>query len=600
MWKAPPVSDKTFEPPRGNSSFSERRKMELAKKRGKKNQRSGMGPGGSAGPTAQEMNQALWLCNAGLWGEAEKLLIELTGRFPRHPFAWNALGALLSVTGRKEAALEPMGRAARLSPMDAVSFYNLGVTQYDLRRLGEAEASYREAVRIKPDYVEAHNNLGVVRRDLGRFDEAEASYREALRIRTDYLEARSNLLLLLSHRGDVSPMDYLAEARDFGRILNQGESPQFECWALDSSPKVLEVGLVSGDFRNHPVGYFIQNLCQCLSDSQIALTAFSTNSAEDELTQRIKPWFRQWQSIEALNDQQAARLIHEAGIHVLIDLSGHTAQNRLGVFALKPAPVQISWLGYWASTGVSQMDYVLSDPIVNPEKDDSRYSESVWRLPETRFCFSPPEADIPLHSRPSSKNGWVTFGCFNNLLKVTDEVVGLWSQILLKKPEAKLFLKANQLAEASMVKQMQKRFQDQGIEAERLILEGPSARSDYLRAYDRMDVALDPFPYTGGTTSAEALWMGVPVLTLKGVCPLSRQGEGLLHNSGLTEWIAHDQGEYLEKALEWASRLEDLNDLSASLRSKIVTRPFFEGNRFARHFEDALWAMWSRHLERNG
>ena len=254
--------------------------------------------------------------------------------------------------------------------------------------------------------------------------------------------------------------------------------------------------------------------------------------------------------------------------------------------------MQVSWLGYFATTGVAEIDYLIADPWTLPASEECNFTEKIWRLPETRLCFTPPDEEVSVSPLPALANGYVSFGCFNNLSKMNDAVVALWSRVLHAVPGSRLFLKARQLMEASVRQSIAERFAVHGVDAARLIFEDYTPRGNYLAAYQRIDIALDPFPYPGGTTSVEALWMGVPVLTLAGERFLSRQGVGLLMNAGLPEWIATDPDDYVARAVSHASDLERLAELRRELRQQVLASPIFDAPRFARHFEAALRGMW--------
>jgi len=299
-----------------------------------------------------------------------------------------------------------------------------------------------------------------------------------------------------------------------------------------------------------------------------------------------------------LSDERLAHKIREDRIDILIDHSGHTAHNRLPMFAWKPAPVHVSWLGYFATTGVAAMDYLIADPWTLPESEEANFTEKIWRLPQTRLCFTAPDVDLPVPPLPALENGTITFGCFNNLTKMNDSVVALWARILTAVPRSRLFLKAKQLGEASVKQSIVERFAGHGIHSERLTLEGRSPRPEYLAAYQRVDIGLDPFPFPGGTTTAESLWMGVPVLTLAGERFLARQGVGLLMNAGLPDWIAADPEDYVARAVSHAGELHRLAALRSGLRAQVLASPIFDAPRFARHFEAALRGMWQAWCER--
>ena len=514
--------------------------------------------------------------------------------------ALNNLGSTLQDLGKLNEAVARLRRAIELKPDFADAYNNLGITLRDLNRFDEAEACFRRALEIKPDLVEPLGNLGLTLIDFGRLDEAEASLRQALQIEPNFVAAHSSLLFMYSYIPGRSPSDYLAEARQYGQRVGMKVASQFDRWSCTKPPEPLRVGLVSGDFRNHPVGYFLESLLAEIDPSAIELIAYPTSHKADELTERIKPRFGAWRPIYGKPDEAAARMIHSDAIHVLIDLSGHTSDNRLPIFAWKPAPVQVSWLGYFASTGVPTIDYLIADPWTLPQTGEAHFTEKIWRLPQTRMCFTVPDVEISVSPLPALANGHLTFGCFNSLLKMNDAVVALWARVLASVPDSRLFLKAKQLHEPSARQSTIERFVAHGIAAERLILEGPSSRSDYLATYSRVDIALDPFPYTGGTTSVEALWMGVPVLTLAGDRLLSRQGVGLLMNAGLPDWVAADADNYVALALSHATDPPRLAALRSGLRQQVLSSPVFDAQSFARHFEAAMHGMWQEWEEKAG
>jgi predicted O-linked N-acetylglucosamine transferase (SPINDLY family) len=281
-----------------------------------------------------------------------------------------------------------------------------------------------------------------------------------------------------------------------------------------------------------------------------------------------------------------------------MDLSGHTGKNRLPVFAWKAAPVQISWLGYFATTGVEAIDYLIADPWALPPELDSHFIEEILRLPETRLCFTPPAHHVEVTPLPALHNGYVTFACFNTLSKMNDAVVALWARILHAVPGSRLRLVAPPDQQIRWQHAVAERFAVHGISAERLHVLSAGSRAAYLATYQEVDIALDPFPYTGGTTTAEALWMGVPVLTLAGKSFLARQGVGLLMNAGLPEWVAADTDDYVRRAVSHASDLPRLASLRAGMRQQVLASPLFDAPRFARHFEEALRSVWRKWCER--
>jgi protein O-GlcNAc transferase len=530
----------------------------------------------------------------GRLGEAESSYRQAIFYNPNFAEAYSNLGVTLNDLGRLVEAEASYRRAIALKPDYAEPYSNLGNTLKELGRLEEAETGYRQAIALKPDYAKAHSNLGATLQDLGRLGEAEASCRQAIALEPDFAEAHSNLLFLSNYVVGKDSAVRLEEARNYGLMVSAKVKERSTTWRCTPRPDRLRVGLVSGDLRNHPVGYFLESILTQLNPASIDLMAYPTINRLDDLTDRIRPRFHSWKPLVGLSDEVAARLIHSDGVHILLDLAGHTAHNKLPLFAWKPAPVQASWLGYFATTGLEEMDYLLGDPYNTPVYEAGHFTETIWRLPEISLCFTPPYADIEVEPLPALSSESITFGCFNNLTKMNNAVVDLWAKVLRAIPHAKLFIKAKQLDGATTCEHTLQRFVERGISPDRLKLEGFSSRVDYLKAYNQVDIALDPFPFPGGTTSAEGLWMGVPVLTKKGDCFISHQGETIVKNAGLPDWIAEDDDDYVAKAVAHTQDLKQLAGLRAGLRQQVLSSPLFDAPRFAKNLETALWGMWEK------
>lgn len=541
---------------------------------------------------ALHANLGALLQDLGRFAEAEvchRRAIELD---PRAVAPHSNLGVSLQRLGRHAEAVACFRQALALEPARAEIHSNLANALKDLGQLAEAEAAYRKAIELRPELGDLHSNLGVVLQDLGRAAEAEASFRRALALNPDDVDACSNLLFNMNYLAPAPPSACLTAARDYGRLAARLRTRRHAAWSCAHAPERLRVGFVSGDLRNHPVGYFLAGLLENLDSARVESIAYSNTSLSDELTARLQSGCAQWRSIHGLPDAAAAALIHADAPHVLVDLSGHTAGGRLPVFAYKPAPVQAAWLGYLATTGLAEMDYLLGDAYATPPADDAHFVERVWRLPETYLCYAPPQQDVAVAALPASAHGYVTFGCFNNLSKLNDAVVALWAGILQALPQARLSLKCRQLADSGLRAATLARFAAHGIAAERLALAGLSGYADYLAAYGGIDIALDPFPYPGGTTSVESLWMGVPVLTLRGDRFLARNGADIVRAAGLPGWIAADEDDYRAKALRFAADPAVLAVLRRDLRAQLAASPLCDTRRFARDFETALWGMW--------
>lgn len=532
--------------------------------------------------------------------EAEECLRRALAYRSDYAEAHYNLASTFRELGRPGEAVVSFRRALAFKPGFFEAQLNLGLTLGELGQLSEAEGSYRAVLAINPEYAEAHNNMGAVLRQQGRFLEAGASFRQALSIKPNDAEVFSNLLFNHCCTPNVSISYCFEEARQFAVLLDRITGERFSRWSCPMQPTRLRVGLVSGDLRNHAVGHWLEGVLSHIDPARIELIAYPTHPEMDELSRRIAPYFSAWKPLADAGDEDAARMIHADGIHILIDASGHTAGNRLPVFAWKPAPIQISWLGYFATTGVREIDYLLGDPFVTPRVEEAHFTEKVWRLPESYLCFTPPNVALEVSELPALAAGFITFGCFNNLAKMTDEVVALWSRILHAVPQSRLFLKTRQLNDPVICDITYRRFADLGVPADRLILEGGSSRAALLAAYQRVDMALDPFPYPGGTTSVEALWMGIPLVTRRGDRFLSHMGECIGHNAGLANWVAVDNDDYAAKAVGFASSLEHLAAIRANLRQQVLASPLFDASRFARNFEAALWEMWQQRQTEQG
>jgi predicted O-linked N-acetylglucosamine transferase (SPINDLY family) len=504
----------------------------------------------------------------------------------------NKLGNALQNIGQPENAIASYRRALEIKPTFAEAHNNLGIVLKNIGQLESSMASFRRALEINPNFAGAYSNMGNVQRELGLFDVAVASYRRAMELKPDYLTAHSNLLFTLNFVSNQSAEMMMAEAQGFGKMATR-LARSFNNWpCVAENVQCLRVGLVSSDLRMHPVGFFLETVLANIDPTRIELFAYPTLLKEDELTARIRPFFKSWKPLRGLADETAARLIHDDGVHILLDLCGHTANNRLPVFAWKPAPIQASWLGYFATTGVAEMDYVLVDAVGVAENQRDQFTEAVWYLPDTRLCFTPPSDDLPVTALPALKNGLITFGCFQKLSKVGDEVLSAWGDIFAALPKARLRMQCQQLGEQEQEEQLLARLQRYGIAADRVELKSGTTRAAYLAAHAEVDMILDTFPFPGGTTTCEALWMGVPTLTLAGGRLLARQGASLLTAAGLPDWVTENREEYITKAIELAGDLPKLSTLRAGLRQQVLASPVFDGKRFALNLEQGVWGLW--------
>lgn len=530
--------------------------------------------------------------------EAQAALRQALTLNPRYPQAHHNLGIALKQAHQHDAACESLKTAAKLKADYVDPRHALGDLLRTLRRYDEAILMLKRVIALAPKHADAWIDLGNVHKDLGELADAADCYRQALAIDPAHEHAHSCLQMVSNYMPGINAARLREQALAYGAFVD-ARARTFTAWRSDLDPeRPLRVGLVSGDLYGHPVGYFLESVLSALHEQaggRLQLTAYATQPFRDALTDRLAACTSHWHMVFGMSDEALAQRIHADGIDILIDLAGHTAHNRLPVFAWKPAPVQVTWLGYFATTGVAQIDHLLADPWTVPDELTSGFTEHVWRLPETRLCFTPPAAAVPVSPLPALRNGHITFGCFNNLTKLNDDVIALWARVLQAVPGSKLLLKASQLDSTMVRQKTQARFKAQGVASDRLVLQGPSTRDNYLQAYEQIDIALDPFPFTGGTTSAEGLWMGVPVLTLAGDSMVARQGVSLLMNAGLPDWVAHDPEDYVAKAAAHASDPTTLATLRACLREQVMRSPLFDAARFARHLETAVRDMWRAH-----
>ncbi|MFZ2333462.1 MAG: tetratricopeptide repeat protein [Sideroxyarcus sp.] len=498
--------------------------------------------------------------------------------------------------GQYEHAKNAISKGLLLNPEFADFHYYLGNLLLEEKCPEKAIESYQKALCIQPDYAAVYSNMGKALFELGDIDGANTCYKYAVSLDPNDVQSIGCLLFSQSFNAKCSPSQYFLEAKAFGRKVMAQASPYSswpECQTVGNH-SCLRVGMVSGDFKNHPVGYFLESILSHLDPTRIELVAYSTQPKEDELTARIKTRFASWNLIAELSDEAAARKIRTDGIHILLDLSGHTSHNRLPVFAWKPAPVQVSWLGYWASTGVPGIDYLLADPVSVPECHQAHFTETVWYLPDTRLCFTPPAniEKLSITPLPALRNGRITFGCFQNMTKLNDEVLAAWSAILKAIPQARLRIQNMQMIFPKAREQLRQHLNRCGIAPEQTTIVEPCSREQYLAAHAEVDIILDTFPFSGGTTTCESLLMGVPTLTLAGDTMLARQGASLLTCAGLDKWIAHNMEEYVSLALAHAADVDRLAQLRTRLRQQLLASPLFDAPLFAGRLEDALHGMW--------
>jgi predicted O-linked N-acetylglucosamine transferase (SPINDLY family)/glycosyltransferase involved in cell wall biosynthesis len=519
---------------------------------------------------------------------------------PSFAFAWSNLGCVLRDTGQYAAAIAAFGHAIALRPGDAAPRNNLGMALRLEGRLDEALAAFREALALDPAIAEAHTNLGNALKDTGQLDEALAAYRQAIALDRSLPLHHSNLIYALQLSPDTDAASLTAEqarwVAQHSAALTAAAPAHTRPAAAPARP--LRLGLVSADFWDHVAGRNLLPWLRHLDRAAFEVTCYANVARPDALTAEFRALAGRWRDTLGLSDQEVARLVREDGIDILFDLGLHTADNRLLVFARRPAPVQASFLGYPGSTGLPAIDWHLSDPFLEPATpgiDGAMPSSApgrVLRLPDTFWCYDPLEnRDLAVGPPPAAAARYVTFGCLNNFGKITPPALALWARILAAVEGSRLLLLTQPGSHRQRVLDT---FARAGVAPARIAFAEPGSRRDYLALYHRIDLGLDTFPYNGHNSSLDSLWMGVPVITLAGRMPVGRGGVSLLENLGLRELIAGTEDEYVALATALARDLPRLAALRAGLRARLEASPMMDAPRFARGIEAACRQMWEQ------
>jgi predicted O-linked N-acetylglucosamine transferase (SPINDLY family) len=515
---------------------------------------------------------------------------------------YNNLGNAYSALRRLDDAVACYRRALELKPALAEAHTHLGVALKEQGRLSEAAAACRRAVELRPDYAEGYNNLGNVLKDQGRPSEATACYRQALDLKPDYVATHSNLLFALQYCSDVTPVKLAGAHAEFDRrhashAPRLSRTPSVE--SAQSSTRIaasrlpLRLGFVSPDLGRHPVGYFLVGVLENLDPTEFETVCYCDRVVKDDLTNRLQAAANRWHDTFGLSDERLAEQIHAEPIDILFDLAGHTAHNRLLAFARHPVPIQMTWAGYVGTTGLAAMDYLLADRYQVPPRADSYYRERVLRMPDGYVCYDAPAYAPAVGPLPALDRGEVTFGCFNNPAKITSSVVEVWAEILRRLPRARMLLKFKGWDDFDVAQHFRDLFVAGGIDPTRLEFLGGSPHAELLATYNRIDLALDTFPYNGGLTTCEALWMGVPVVTFPGETFAGRHSLSHLSTAGLTETIAKDLEEYVKLAVSLATNLPRLAALRVGLRQQMARSPLCDAKRFAQNLSALLRGLWS-------
>lgn len=547
---------------------------------------------------AKKKKLAFDLFHQGRYREACLLASELCAKNRRDQEARSLLGHAFFQLGELDDARRCFRAVVENVPKSWKAHADLANAAHHIGELEEAVSHFREATRLDPTVAPVWDNLGISLCCQGKYHEAIECHRRALQVDPRFSRAHSNLLLTLHYLPDCDPEELLREHRRWGEIHALAGRPIAHSNTREPDRR-LRVGYVSGDFRTHSVAYFIEPLIASHDRDRIAVWCYANIRGGDTTTLRLRDLSDHWRCIAGQDPAAVARQVQADQIDILVDLGGHTSNNQLALFAHKPAPIQVTYLGYPDTTGLPAIDYRLCDAITDPPDEPTHCTEELLRLPDCFLCYQPYAQAPPVSAPPAAANGHVVFGSFNNLAKINRLVVDAWAKLLGSVPGSHLLIKNPSLRDTPTRERYAALFRSHGIPDERLELCGPTdSIADHLALYSRVDIALDTFPYNGTTTTCEALWMGVPVITLSGTRHAARVGASLLTATGLHDWVSRDLDGYLEVSVRLANTSDHLAAIRRSLRDRVASSPLCDAERLTRVVEQAYRTIWRSYCER--
>ena len=555
--------------------------------------------------------------------EAEKIFVNLSKKFTENKDIFYNLGVIKYEMELYKEAIKYFEKALNLNDKFYFAQHHLAECYEKLNNIDLAIENYIKAEVINLyKFNNTLNNLGNIFLKLKKYDQSEKYFLNALNYQGNAQVIYNNLAVLYLEILDVDKAYYFLEkainldknntkifsrfistslylnkdinyykkiSEEYGDIVSDQVVKKYEQKNFLSQSKKIKLGFISADFREHPVGYYLLDFLPELKKFNFELYAYFNFPSEDDYAKKIKKNFNNWKNITLLDDKDVVKLIKEDGINVLIDMSGHTGDNRMPIFTYKPAPIQISWAAYLASTGVKEIDYIVGDIYSIPEKDFQNYTEKVLQLKNIWCCLSTSDiANIIPSSSPVSKNGYITFGCFNNPNKITENFINICSKILLNVENSKICFQSPQFVESINRKKILKLFEKNSITSNRIIIGYEAERINLIKSYKNIDIALDTFPYNGGTTSFELSWMCVPLLTMKGDRFVSKCGESINYNLNMKELIADNDFEYIKKAIFFSKNIKELQKIKKRLIDYSRKSDLFNMNKFAREFSENL------------
>ncbi len=513
---------------------------------------------------------------------------------PDYPEAYYNLGNALREKGSTDEAIDAYRQALALKPDYPEPYCNLGNALREKGDIEGAVSACRQAAAMAPGFAEAYSNLGNALKDQGRIEEAIEAYEQAVRLNPRLLEAHSNLIYSRQFLPGITLERILEDHRQWNAVHCTRYGERRDSFGNSRDPgRVLTLGFVCGDFRMHPVGYFLIRIFEALAKEDVRIVCYANQKAGDDLTSRFRAAASAWRDIYHVSDDEACHMVAKDHVDILFDLTGHIENNRLAIFARKPAPVQITWAGYMATTGMDAMDYIIGDPNEIWEGAEKYYTEKVIRMPDSFVCYEAPPYSPAVSPLPALSRGYVTFGCFNILCKISPQVIAVWRDIFVRLPRSRLVLKTRELSCRSTRERYLGLLGTYGIDPHRVDLIGRTPHKEHMESYGEIDIALDTFPFSGSTTTLESLWMGVPVITLPGETFAGRHSLSFLSSVGVRETIARDAQDFAEIAVGLAGDIPRLARLRASLRDRFVSSPLCDGTKFARRLMEELRTVWS-------
>lgn len=577
------------------------------------------------------INRVAALYELGRFEEAETVAREAIDKHPDKAQLHVNLGNVLLHSGKSRLATESYRKALECDPACPEAHMNLANILGESGRLAEALAIIEHEIELKGETAQRLATLAMAQKAKGEWLEAEETCRKVLdkqannvcalitlagcvSARAEHEEANglfsqamqqnpamsgilSNIAFTSTYMAGLTAEEIYARHREWVEFFERDRPDSVHTHGREAA-RPLRIGYVSGDFGTHPVGFLLRDVIRQHDHDQFSICCYSMMRGNgDQITEAIRQAADEWVEVFFLNDDELVERIREDQIDILVDLSGHTAYGRLPVFVRRPAPVQVTWIGYFHSTGLDSIDYFITDPHTSPKACGQWFSEIPLCLPHSRFCYSPPPYACAVVPPPMLMQGQVTFGCFNRLEKLVDPVLAAWAEILQAVPGSRLILKAGPLHDERMCEVWRQRFASFGVEGERLELRGSSPHPLMLEEYGEIDIALDPFPFNGGMTTLEALWMGVAVVTVEGQGVVSRQSVSALRNLGLPELIYPDVEAYIRGAVAWANNPEGLTELRQGLRARMSASPLCQPEVFTRDLEALyrkMWQAWCR------